>query len=370
MTKYVTGSDGRRANHLLQGDNQQVAVGAVAAQPTNPLGASAKLLRLVSTTPCHYAIGANPTAVQTDAFLPADIIEHVGVAPGDTISIIEDTGGSGGIITVTEAGPSAEPPAPTFSVPVQAVIDRMSALSQTEIDAIEAYVDGLVADGAYSDITEIYAPCLTATDYHTGFKFMTLIDSAAPGVHTPGEFVDFQTGSQHMLDSAPFDTFATVQGFMGAYIVFTAADSASNSDLFGIATAGIECYMRWRGNDTNDFNSIYNVTSATPRSVSQVRPTGDLVGQGLEGTDVFELMPGGIINKSTRVPNANVPATHPCQWHGQNIDGTPAAGNLQNSRYSLMIHSNVIISTVVQGVVRARSLQFLRDIGVTGIPVT
>jgi len=157
---------------------------------------------------------------------------------------------------------------------------------------------------------------------------------------------------------------------MGAYIVFTAADSTNNSDLFGVATAGVECYYRWRGNDTNDFNAIYNVTSATPRSASNQRPDGDLVGQGLEGSDVFELQPGGIVVKSTRTPVANVPATHPCQWHGQNIDGTPAAGNVQNSRYSLMMHSNTILSTVVQGVVRARSLQFLRDIGVTGIPAT
>ena len=122
----------------------------------------------MSTTPCHYAIGANPTAVQTDAFLPSNIIEHVGVKLGDTISIIEDTGGSGGIITVTDAGPSTAPPAPTFSVPVQPVVDRYSALSQTEIDAIEVYVAGLVSDGIYSNITAIYAPCLHETDFRIG----------------------------------------------------------------------------------------------------------------------------------------------------------------------------------------------------------
>ena len=252
---------------------------------------------------------------------------------------------------------------------VQAVFNRMSALTQTEEDAIEAFVDGLVADGAYNATTEIYAPCLNATDFLTGFKFMTLQPSASAPVHTPGEFVEFSANSQHYLDSANFDSFANPEGFMGVYNVFTAADTVNNADLFGVADATNECYIRWRGTDTTDFNAIYNVTGATPRSAANVRPTGDMVGLGLEGLDIFVLQPGGNIVKATRTPTA-VPAGFPCQWHGQNLNGTPAAGNMANSRYSLMIHSNLILSTVVQGSMRGRSLQFLRDIGVTGVPAT
>ena len=249
---------------------------------------------------------------------------------------------------------------------VQAVFDRMSALSTTEEDAIRDYVNGLVSDGIYSNITEIYAPCFNATDYKTGFKSRTLIDSASAGVHTPGQYVDFDANSKHMLESVDFDSYAAVEGFIGAYLVFTAADAVTNSDLFGIATAGDECYMRWRGNDTNDFNAIYNVTSATPRTVANVRPTGDLIGFGLDGVDLFVLQPGGIVVKATRVQNA-VPANFPLQWHGQNIDGTPSLGNVMNSRYSLMITGNGIVDTnAVQ--IRTRSLQFLDDIGVTGLP--
>ena len=253
--------------------------------------------------------------------------------------------------------------------PVQAVFDRMSALTPTEEAAIETYVNGLVSDGSYGGITEITANCFNATDFETGFKFMDLIPSPQPPVHTPGEFVDFQNNAQHYLDSVNYDTFATPEGFIAAYVVFTGADTTGNSDLFGLVTAGIECTYRWRGTDTNDFNAIYNVTASTPRSASNVRPTGDLVGFGREGLDVFELQPGGIVVKSTRVATA-VPASNPCQYHGQNIDGTPAAGNMANSRYSLIIRGNLTLSTVLQGSIRARSLQFLRDIGVTGIPVT
>jgi len=263
------------------------------------------------------------------------------------------------LVIFTDGGPSAE---------VQAVFDRMAALTQTEKDAIETYVDGLVSDGAYSDISEIYAPCLNDTDFLIGFKFMTLEPGPTVPVHTAGQYVEFSSGSMRYLDSANFDTFATPEGFAAVYNVFTDADTTGNADLFGLATAGIECYMRWRGNDTNDFNSIYNVTSATPRSAANQRPTGDLVGMGLEGSDLFVLQPGGIIVKATRTPTA-VPASNRFQWHGQNIDGTPSAGNVANSRYSLMIHSNGLLSSFAQGVVRTRSLQFLIDIGVTGVPI-
>ena len=261
-------------------------------------------------------------------------------------------------VVVGGPGPSAE---------VQAVFDRMSALTQTEQDAIEAFVDGMVADGIYSDITEIYAPCLNATDFRTGFKFMTAVEGGSP-VHTAGEYVDFTTNNAHWLDSANFDTFATVDGFIAAYIVFTVADSSANHDLFGVATAGNECYMRYRGNDTNDFNAIFNVTSATPRSAATVRPDGDLVGMGLDGVDLFNLQPGGIVVKANRTPNV-VPTGNPMQWHGQNIDGVPSTGNLQNSRYSIMIMGNNINDTNAI-LARTRVLQFLRDIGVTGVPVT
>lgn len=252
---------------------------------------------------------------------------------------------------------------------VAAVLARMSAVDATEIAAITAFVDGIVAIGIYNDISEIYAPCLNATDFLTGFKFMSLVPSASAPAHTPGEFVEFSTNAQHYLDSVNFDSFATANGFVGVYNVFTAADTVNNSDLFGVADLVNECYMRWRGSDTNDFNDIYNVTGATPRTAANVRPTGDMVGVGLDNGDVFNLQPAALVSKATRTPTA-VPVGFPFQWHGQNLNGTPASGNMANSRYSLMIHSNGLPSAIPQGELRALCLQFLRDIGVTGVPAT
>jgi len=245
----------------------------------------------------------------------------------------------------------------------------MSALTVTEEGSIETFVDGLVAAGLYNDITEIYAPCFNATDYLTGFKFMTLVNSEQVPVHTAGEYVEFQNNNQHLLDPQNMDTFSTLDGFMGCYNVFTDVDTTNNSDLFGVEDASQICYYRWRGDDTDDFNAQYNVTDLIPRTTSSVRPNIDFVGFGLGGTDQIELVVGGSVVRATRVRNATVPKVD-CQWHGHNVNGVPAAGNMSNSRYSFMIHANGLWSDGDIVSLRALVLQFLRDIGVTGIPVT
>ena len=250
---------------------------------------------------------------------------------------------------------------------VAAVFARMSALTQTEMNAIEAFVDGLVFDGLYTAVDEIYAPCLNATDFLTGFKVDTLINSASPGTHTPGQYIDFSTNAQHLLEGRAYDSFAGADHFMGCYVVFTAADTTANSDLFGLASLGVEAYYRWRGNDTSDANSIIHVTGATPRAVNIVRPTGDVVGAGFDGVaNVIELIVGGVTEITGRTFEG-VPTLHPVQWHGQNLDGTPAAGNMANSRYSIMFHLNKT-SPPNMTTVRTRTLQFLNDIGVIGVP--
>jgi hypothetical protein len=256
----------------------------------------------------------------------------------------------------------------TTSPEVQAVFDRMSALTQTEMDAIEALVDGLVADGLYSAVDEIYAPCLNATDYLTGFKVDTLINSAAPGTHVPGQYIDFTANNQHVLEGRAYDSFAVADHAMGCYVVMYDPDTGGNSDLFGLATAGIEAYYRWRGNDTNDENCLIHVTSATPRAAVIQRPTGDVVGAGFDGGgNIIQLTVGGLTDITARTPEG-VPATHPMQWHGQNIDGVPATGNVTNSRYSVMFHLSKT-SPMNLTTMRTRLLQFLSDIGVTGLPV-
>ena len=260
-------------------------------------------------------------------------------------------------------------PSGAVSAEVQAVFDRMSALTTTEENAIEALVDGLISDGLYTAMDEIYAPCLNATDFLIGFKADTLINSASPGTHTPGEYIDFTAGAQHLLEGRAYDSFAILNHFVGCYVVLYDPDVVANSDLFGVATGVNECYYRWRGNDTSDENAIIHVTAATPRAVGMVRPTGDVVGAGCDGVvTILQLIVGGVTDATTRTLEG-LPITHPMQWHGQNIDGVPSVGNVQNSRYSVMFHLNKTSPPNVT-TIRVRMLQFLRDIGVTAVPAT
>ena len=260
---------------------------------------------------------------------------------------------------------------PVNSVPVQAVFDRMSALSLQEEDAIRAMVDGLVSDGLYANVLEFYAPCLNATDFLTGFKVDTLIQSATPGTHVPGEGLDFLGGVQHVLEGRVFASFvnANGQGYSGGYSEFLAADGTGNSDFFGILQGANEVQFRWRGTDTTDYNHKYSNASLTPRVAANTRSNREVWTVGWDGTDILVSVVGGNLVKATHTFQA-VPTTHPMQWHGQNIDGTPAAGNVNNMRFSAMFHLDTVQTSQGVADLRARVLQFLRDIGVSNVPAT
>ena len=85
------------------------------------------------------------------------------------------------------------------------------------------------------------------------------------------------------------------------------------------------------------------------------------------GTTVSELQPGGIIQQSTKIRLGAVPATHPFQWFGLNTDGVPGVAAKVVSRYSLMLHMNGQTDAEIL-TIRLRVNQFLKDIGVTGVP--
>ena len=250
---------------------------------------------------------------------------------------------------------------------VQLVFDRMSALTQIEMNAIEAFVDGMVVEGMWDDVFEFYSPCLNATDYLTGFKTDTLQNSIPPPAHTPGQFITFANNGQHILEGRNFDTYSTQDIFQGAYVVMTAADTTGNTDIYGLSAGGADTYMRWRGDDTNDFNEHVGQTSAANRSAANLRPTGDFVGLGRVVNQTYNLQPLGPTLIAIQAFVAH-PTGFPIQWHGINNDGTPATGNMANSTYSCMIAmASPAIADV--GKVRNLVLLYLIAIGVTGVPI-
>jgi hypothetical protein len=81
------------------GATQTIAFDASAAIP-NAFGSETYQLRLVADSACCYRIGEGAqTATAADIFLPANVIEHVIVSPGQRISAIKAP--TNGLVTAT-----------------------------------------------------------------------------------------------------------------------------------------------------------------------------------------------------------------------------------------------------------------------------
>lgn len=78
---------------------QTIAFDASAAIP-NAFGPETYQLRLVADSACCYRIGDGAqTATTADVFLPANVIEHVIVSPGQRVSAIKAA--TNGLVTAT-----------------------------------------------------------------------------------------------------------------------------------------------------------------------------------------------------------------------------------------------------------------------------
>ena len=96
----------------LKDDNGQImpvvklsasqAVSFDASAQSSAVSDNASDIRIVSTTDCHVLVGVNPVATATSAFLPAGVVEYIGIEGGEKIAAIKRTGGSAGQLFVTE----------------------------------------------------------------------------------------------------------------------------------------------------------------------------------------------------------------------------------------------------------------------------
>ena len=85
---------------------QCVAIGAAqkinfdSSTQSTATSLNTRIVRLVCTTDCHIAIGADPTATTSSTFLPAYSVEYFKLVGGDKIAAIKAT--SAGALFVTE----------------------------------------------------------------------------------------------------------------------------------------------------------------------------------------------------------------------------------------------------------------------------
>ena len=97
MTKPAISLGGSviQALRPLSANDQTVAVGAASTAQATPVTAKTSVVRIVSTTDCHLALGngADPTATTANLLLPASVIEYFKVFEDDRFAVIQNAAG-------------------------------------------------------------------------------------------------------------------------------------------------------------------------------------------------------------------------------------------------------------------------------------
>jgi hypothetical protein len=83
---------------IRPGTTQKVNIGS-ASTASDVVGSG--VVRLLATSDCHVALGADPTAGPTSLFLPANMPEYFGCGTGDKVAVIQDS--ASGALYVTAA---------------------------------------------------------------------------------------------------------------------------------------------------------------------------------------------------------------------------------------------------------------------------
>jgi len=166
-----------------------------------------------------------------------------------------------------------EDAARSFSPEVQAVLDRMTELTAEEIDAIEAFVDGSVADGNWGRIDDFWCFALNGTDWLTGWKFTTAIPSgtiarSSNGATCTDTSSDIDTTM--ILDSLVFHQLGDSE--IGVFLHQIDSFGTSEVDLFGCQTdvGNYRTRLRHLGDTetTPEFSSTYSGTTTWENTIT------------------------------------------------------------------------------------------------------
>jgi len=100
MTILAQDGRGLAVQVTSPGVTQTVSVTGVSAAVANAV--VTKIIRVVCTSDCHYRIGAAPTATTSDPFLPANVVEYVGINSGQKIAFIQNSANGTAFVTETK----------------------------------------------------------------------------------------------------------------------------------------------------------------------------------------------------------------------------------------------------------------------------
>lgn len=84
------------------GTEQTISVASASAATSNAMGSSSRVVRVVSTTDCHIAFAASPTATTSNTYLPANQVEYFKVPVPGTSKLAAIRANADGTLYVTE----------------------------------------------------------------------------------------------------------------------------------------------------------------------------------------------------------------------------------------------------------------------------
>jgi len=102
MTRLAVDNLGYPIPVISPGPTQTISVTGTSAAIANGMASPTKIIRIVSTTDCHYKIGPSPTATTGDTFLPAKVVEYVSIHSGMKIAFIQNSASGTAYVTETK----------------------------------------------------------------------------------------------------------------------------------------------------------------------------------------------------------------------------------------------------------------------------
>lgn len=99
MSVLARDSNGNVVYVIAPGVVQKITTSGTTA-PSAAFGTNTTIIRICCTAAVHYTLGAAPVADATMTYLPANVVEYIGVVPGQKIAFIQDS--AGGFAFVTE----------------------------------------------------------------------------------------------------------------------------------------------------------------------------------------------------------------------------------------------------------------------------
>lgn len=87
MSKQVTNSGVAGFNAIYLGLTQSIVTSNVSQSIS--FSPPSTMLRIFCTADCYVAIGPSAVATTASAYMPAGVVDYVGMLPGDSISVLQ-----------------------------------------------------------------------------------------------------------------------------------------------------------------------------------------------------------------------------------------------------------------------------------------